>query len=104
MEDISDFPKSAVICDKRNLIFTFLPQCFTTNDFYRLVTGVGCLESYKLVQKTNQGKQTNLGYGFAKYVTEEDAEKAIELLNGLKIQNKTIRVIFRNYFLNLKIN
>lgn len=34
----------------------------------------------------------SLGYGFVNYVRAEDAEKAISTLNGLRLQNKTIKV------------
>lgn len=34
----------------------------------------------------------SLGYGFVNYVRPEDAEKAINTLNGLRLQNKTIKV------------
>ena len=34
----------------------------------------------------------NLGYGFVNYVSAKDAEKAINTLNGLRLQNKTIKV------------
>lgn len=34
----------------------------------------------------------SLGYGFVNYVKQEDAEKAINALNGLRLQNKTIKV------------
>ena len=36
----------------------------------------------------------SLGYGFVNYVRPEDAEKAITTLNGLRLQNKTIKVTF----------
>ena len=35
----------------------------------------------------------SLGYGFVNYHRAEDAEKAINTLNGLRLQNKTIKVI-----------
>lgn len=35
----------------------------------------------------------SLGYGFVNYHRPEDAEKAINTLNGLRLQNKTIKVI-----------
>ena len=35
----------------------------------------------------------SLGYGFVNYVRPEDAEKAINTLNGLRLQNKTIKVM-----------
>lgn len=34
----------------------------------------------------------SLGYGFVNYVCAEAAEKAINTLNGLRLQNKTIKV------------
>lgn len=33
-----------------------------------------------------------MGYGFVNYHRPEDAEKAINTLNGLRLQNKTIKV------------
>ena len=40
-----------------------------------------------------------MGYGFVNYHRAEDAEKAINTLNGLRLQNKTIKVTFRLFFL-----
>lgn len=34
----------------------------------------------------------SLGYGFVNYARQEDADKAINTLNGLRLQNKTIKV------------
>jgi len=34
----------------------------------------------------------SLGYGFVNYHNPEDAGKAIQTLNGLRLQNKTIKV------------
>lgn len=34
----------------------------------------------------------SLGYGFVNYVEPKDAEKAINTLNGLRLQTKTIKV------------
>lgn len=34
----------------------------------------------------------SLGYGFVNYQKQEDADKAINTLNGLRLQNKTIKV------------
>lgn len=38
----------------------------------------------------------SLGYGFVNYHRPEDAEKAINTLNGLRLQNKTIKVKYSN--------
>ncbi|KAK4292921.1 hypothetical protein Pmani_034343, partial [Petrolisthes manimaculis] len=36
----------------------------------------------------------SLGYGFVNYVRQDDAERAINQLNGLRLQNKTIKVSY----------
>lgn len=36
----------------------------------------------------------SLGYGFVNYVRAEDAEKAVNTLNGLRLQNKVIKVSY----------
>lgn len=36
----------------------------------------------------------SLGYGFVNYVRPEDAEKAVNTLNGLRLQNKVIKVSY----------
>jgi len=38
----------------------------------------------------------SLGYGFVNYVTAKDAERAINTLNGLRLQSKTIKVGHRD--------
>lgn len=38
----------------------------------------------------------SLGYGFVNYVDPKDAEKAINTLNGLRLQTKTIKVRCRS--------
>lgn len=40
----------------------------------------------------------SLGYGFVNYVRADDAEKAINTLNGLRLQNKTIKVFIKLLF------
>jgi RNA recognition motif-containing protein len=34
----------------------------------------------------------SLGYGFVNFIRSEDAEKAVKTMNGLRLQNKTIKV------------
>ena len=41
----------------------------------------------------------SLGYGFVNYVDPNDADKAINTLNGLKLQTKTIKVSASLYML-----
>jgi ELAV like protein 2/3/4 len=38
----------------------------------------------------------SLGYGFVNYHSADDATKAIQTLNGLRLQNKTIKVNTRS--------
>ena len=38
----------------------------------------------------------SLGYGFVNYVRPDDADKAINTLNGLRLQNKTIKVSYKH--------
>lgn len=40
----------------------------------------------------------SLGYGFVNYQRAEDASKAINTLNGLRLQNKQIKVIFKEKY------
>ena len=42
----------------------------------------------------------SLGYGFVNYIDPKDAEKAINTLNGLRLQTKTIKVCL-HFFLYL---
>jgi len=37
----------------------------------------------------------SLGYGFVNYRSADSARKAIDTLNGLRLQNKTIKVRIR---------
>ena len=48
------------------------------------------MESCKLIRDKVTGQ--SLGYGFVNYHRQEDASKAIQTLNGLRLQNKTIKV------------
>lgn len=46
------------------------------------------------IQANPQFSGQSLGYGFVNYQRAEDADKAINTLNGLRLQNKTIKVSF----------
>lgn len=47
------------------------------------------------LSQTHAGQ--SLGYGFVNYQKQEDAEKAINTFNGLRLQNKTIKVSARSF-------
>ncbi|KAL1130118.1 hypothetical protein AAG570_013057 [Ranatra chinensis] len=82
---------------KTNLIVNYLPQTMTQEEIRSLFSSIGDVESCKLIRdKVTEvlfvGQ--SLGYGFVNYHRPEDAEKAINTLNGLRLQNKTIKVSF----------
>ena len=70
---------------KRKPIF-FLFQ----EEIRSLFSSIGEVESCKLIRDKVTGQ--SLGYGFVNYQRQEDAAKAIQTLNGLRLQNKTIKV------------
>ncbi|XP_055694909.1 ELAV-like protein 3 isoform X1 [Lutzomyia longipalpis] len=92
---------------RTNLIVNYLPQTMTQEEMRSLFASIGELESCKLIRDKvtvfpasgnpalQQGKICqSLGYGFVNYQKPEDAEKAINTLNGLRLQNKIIKVSF----------
>ncbi|XP_058974583.1 ELAV-like protein 3 isoform X2 [Musca domestica] len=97
---------------RTNLIVNYLPQTMTQEEMRSLFSSIGELESCKLVrdkisvlpaslQALNPALQQvlplagqSLGYGFVNYVRPEDAEKAVNTLNGLRLQNKVIKVSY----------
>ncbi|XP_046406030.1 ELAV-like protein 1 isoform X5 [Ischnura elegans] len=98
---------------KTNLIVNYLPQTMTQEEIRSLFSSIGEVESCKLIRdKVTEFAGINptdglgvcavedhflrqsLGYGFVNYHRPEDAEKAINTLNGLRLQNKTIKVSY----------
>ncbi|XP_017949296.1 ELAV-like protein 2 isoform X10 [Xenopus tropicalis] len=78
---------------KTNLIVNYLPQNMTQEELKSLFGSIGEIESCKLVRdKITEGQ--SLGYGFVNYIDPKDAEKAINTLNGLRLQTKTIKVSY----------
>ncbi|VDM02655.1 unnamed protein product [Schistocephalus solidus] len=76
--------------NKTNLIVNYLPPYMTQDEVKALFSSIGEVESCKLVREKASGE--SLGYAFVKFVRANDAEKAIRTLNGLRLQNKTIKV------------
>lgn len=77
---------------KTNLIVNYLPQTMTQEEIRSLFSSIGEVESCKLIRDKVTGQ--SLGYGFVNYHRYEDATKAIQTLNGLRLQNKTIKVSY----------
>lgn len=70
---------------KTNLIVNYLPQNMTQVEEIRsLFSSIGEVESCKLIRDKVTGQ--SLGYGFVNYHRPEDAAKAIQTLNGLRLQ------------------
>ncbi len=76
---------------RTNLIVNYLPQTMTQEEIRSLFSSIGEVESCKLIRDKVTGQ--SLGYGFVNYHSADDANKAIQTLNGLRLQNKTIKVI-----------
>lgn len=76
--------------NKTNLIVNYLPPYMSQDEVKALFSSIGEVESCKLVREKASGE--SLGYAFVKFARCPDAEKAIRTLNGLRLQNKTIKV------------
>lgn len=92
MDEKSPVVKSEVLYDKQKIIVTYLPQNLSSQVFLKLVSAIGPLQYYKLIEKRVDHTTFNMGYGFARYESEKYAAAAIEKLNGLRICNKVLKV------------
>ena len=75
-----------------NLIVNYLPPTMTEDEVRNLFVTVGPIQSCKVIKE--KLTQASLGYAFINYTNPGDAEKAIQSLNGLPLQNKTIKVSY----------
>ena len=75
-----------------NLIVNYLPPDMSEDDVRNLFSRVGVIQSCKLIK--DKLNQTSLGYAFVNFNTALEAEKAIQSLNGLPLQNKIIKVSY----------
>lgn len=80
----------------------------TEEEIKSLFSSVGEVESVKLVRdknsipfpnplNPNSMRGQSLGYGFVNYRRTQDAEQAVNVLNGLRLQNKTIKGKFPQF-------
>ncbi|KAF6019315.1 fne [Bugula neritina] len=91
--DTSHEEQNSIVDDsKTNLIINYLPQTMSQEEIRSLFSSIGEVESCKLIRDKQTGQ--SLGYGFVNYKHQEDATKAIQNLNQLRLQNKTIKVSF----------
>jgi len=73
-----------------NLIVNYLPNSFDENMLTQLFSKFGILESVKVVRE--KGSMKSMGYGFVKFNSPADAQRAIAGLSGQKFENKTLKV------------
>jgi len=72
-----------------NILVRYLPLRFNENDLYTLFSSAGQILSAKLMQ--HQGSSE--GYGFVNFATRKDAECAINMFDGYRINaRKVMRV------------
>ncbi|CAH8494664.1 unnamed protein product [Dicrocoelium dendriticum] len=76
--------------NKTNLIINYLPPNMSQEEVRALFSSIGEVESCKLVREKTSGE--SLGYAFVKFYDPSDAGRAIKTLNGLRLQNKTVKV------------
>lgn len=76
----------------KNLIVNYLPQHMTERELYSMFVTVGPVENCRVMKDIKTGY--SYGYGFVSFTRPQDAEKAIQQLNGLDIFNKRIKVSF----------
>lgn len=77
---------------RTNLIVNYLPQTMVSDEFKSLFQSIGPVMGCKLIR--NKATNQNLGYGFVNYSNSDDAERAILNLDGIKIENKVIKVSY----------
>lgn len=73
-----------------NLIVNYLPQSLKEHDFNSLFSKIGPLKTCKLMFDRQTGY--SFGYGFVEYMSESDAQKAIETFNGYQLEHKRLKV------------
>jgi len=83
-----------------NLIINYLPQTLTDEEFTSMFESIGPLNASKIVRDRHTGY--SYGFGFVDFVSEADAMRAVDTLNGLHLQNKRIKVAFARTGDNIK--
>ena len=85
---------SGIMADNNqtNLIINYLPQTLADDELKTLFLSMGPIKTSKIVRDRATGY--SYGFGFVDFQNAEDAQKAIETLNGTQLQNKTIKVAY----------
>lgn len=77
---------------KTNLIVNYLPQSLTDEHFRVLFAKHGDIRSARIIRNKTSGY--SYGFGFVDYFNAEDADRAIENLNGSEVNQKKIKVSY----------
>ena len=85
-------PQSPESKSQTNLIVNYLPHSMSEDEVKNLFATVGKVQNCKLIK--DKLSHVSLGYAFVNYFNAEDAEKAIQSLNGLPLQTKTVKVSY----------
>lgn len=72
------------VLDKTKLIVNYIPQFATEDELAAVFSQIGQLENIRIMRDYKTGY--SYGFGFVKYMKEEDAACAIETLNGLNFK------------------
>ncbi|XP_046683570.1 sex-lethal homolog isoform X2 [Homalodisca vitripennis] len=75
-----------------NLIVNYLPQNMTDRELYSMFVTIGPVVSCRVMKDFKTGY--SYGFGFVNYSRPDDAERAIQQLNGQEIFNKRIKVSY----------
>eukprot|EP01035_Chromulina_nebulosa_P017319 gene17319-22860_t len=86
----SDNMKTSLNEDDTNLIINYLPHDMKDSELRDLFNEHGDIIMCKIVRE--KVTKRSLGYGFVKYLTEEQAQDAITKKHGLQLGNKKLKV------------
>lgn len=73
-----------------NLIVNYLPNSCTEAMLQELFSKYGTIENVKIVRE--KGTMKSMGYGFVKFATAAEAQRAIAALSGYQMENKKLKV------------
>jgi len=82
------------IDDKSNLFVFHLPHSVDDVALWQMFIPFGPLESVKVIRDKETGKSK--GYGFVKFFRVNDAVRAMNAMNGRRIENKRLKVAFKS--------
>lgn len=74
----------------KNLFVGSLPFSVTEDQLGQLFAGVGQVQSVAIIKDKYTG--SSRGFGFVEMVSEEDAKKAVEKLNGYNLDGRNLVV------------